>query len=65
MLPRADGFWRTYFNRFVCLQCPDTIRNNAILCPVTTSYNITCPNTGNTYMVFLAIVLRIEETSSP
>ena len=65
MLPRANCLWRTDVDNLGSLQGTNAIRDDTILCPITTANYITCTYARQGDGMLLAIVLRIEERTSP
>ena len=64
MLPRTNGFRTTNFNRFVYFNSLDTIGNNSIQSPISSTNHITCTNTSYTFTMFF-ILLWIKESTPP
>ena len=64
MLPRTNGFRTTNFNRFVYFYSLDTIGNNSIQSPISSTNHITSTNTSYTFTMFF-ILLWIKERTSP
>ena len=65
MLPRAYRLWTTDINWLTSLQGTDAVWNDAVFSPITSTNHITGTDTGKTYIMFLTVILRIEETSTP
>ena len=64
MLPRTDCMTITDSNRLPCFNSTDTIRNDTILCPITSTYYITCAHRRDRFTM-LGILSRIHKGSAP
>ena len=65
MFPRANSLRRTDVDNLGSFEGTNTVRNDAILCPIATTNHVTCTNRCKRYGMLLAIVLRIEERTTP